>query len=906
MRSSAVPPAPAPAAAQMTTPAEPVLAPTATQAPMMDVLPKDGTSAVSTPDEMGPWQDRHHDAAAYDGHKDHLQYPWKYWGEEQEGPAWEKNNKAPWERGASDDDSTNATASDATQVLLSASEQAPWEAEGGNDANEDGPSGTSEVSSLLDEDLLRPTADQGPEESAPVEALVEEVPSMEAIDDEILGAPAGPAALAEADALITKAESPSANSDADPQHGNQTQAVHDMDATDTLKAQASAASSLSNASREVAQDFSDANAHTDPQVAADANDTVDSEAGVASPASSVDITAATQPAAATQNDTNAGAALQQAKQLVAKAQELKAAADAPATKRTPAEPAVVANADDAVDGEAGVANEAPVPPMPMDASDGPASEAATPPLTYAAAAPQTTTEDPAPTASVADAAAPATAQPIVAAPSTTSEEGSSDDKQKQWGAVEKAVKRARHLVNTDHWDSVTKFAEDRASGQPLSADSFAAPAPAPSDHTRSAQSDAEAAAYLKDVAEVKAKAYMRAGKQVEPLVADEQPSAAAGPVLTSHPKEGHIVVPGKPLVHGVASVDRVANLKRELIKKEAQANDALRTISKAAKAALQDNVEEEEARERKAKALVHNHALGQAKENTEKAKEMTNKMAEEKASMNSLSAKKKKAAKEMAEKAKTAAQAAVAAQKNEQAAMKLHEVAQKAATQAAKEQAAKQAEAAEEAKTAGEKKAKQDASIAHVQAAQEKLQKKQEAATPTSDTAAGSLMPVASPTDSEGDSSSAQLQKQKEVYEEGKAARTESPKIPRPTASKKFMQSLPKPSAKKANLPPWAAGNHTANSTTELLGLSLHNAIKSSLDLFETKPNSAAAPTLNLFEETRDSANQDVSAMVEQEDDEDKRAASAFAKSFLRRSDRTATTATGFDFSRAARALSGA
>lgn len=848
----------------MTTPAEPVLAPTATQAPMMDVLPKDGTSAVSTPDEMGPWQDRHHDAAAYDGHKDHLQYPWKYWGEEQEGPAWEKNNKAPWERGASDDDSTNATASDATQVLLSASEQAPWEAEGGNDANEDGPSGTSEVSSLLDEDLLRPTADQGPEESAPVEALVEEVPSMEAIDDEILGAPAGPAALAEADALITKAESPSANSDADPQHGNKTQAVHDdMDATDTLKAQASAASSLSNASREVA------------------------------------------PAAATQNDTNAGAALQQAKQLVAKAQELKAAADAPATKRTPAEPAVVANADDAVDGEAGVATEAPVPPMPMDASDGPASEAATPPITYAAAAPQTTTEDPAPTASVADAAAPATAQPIVAAPSTTSEEGSSDDKQKQWGAVEKAVKRARHLVNTDHWDSVTKFAEDRASGQPLSADSFAAPAPAPSDHTRSAQSDAEAAAYLKDVAEVKAKAYMRAGKQVEPLVADEQPSAAAGPVLTSHPKEGHIVVPGKPLVHGVASVDRVANLKRELIKKEAQANDALRTISKAAKAALQDNVGEEEARERKAKALVHNHALGQAKENTEKAKEMTNKMAEEKASMNSLSAKKKKAAKEMAEKAKTAAQAAVAAQKNEQAAMKLHEVSQKAATQAAKEQAAKQAEAAEEAKTAGEKKAKQDASIAHVQAAQEKLQKKQEAATPTSDTAAGSLMPVASPTDSEGDSSSAQLQKQKEVYEEGKAARTESPKIPRPTASKKFMQSLPKPSAKKANLPPWAAGNHTANSTTELLGLSLHNAIKSSLDLFETKPNSAAAPTLNLFEETRASANQDVSAMVEQEDDEDKRAASAFAKSFLR-SPRTATTATGFDFSRAARALSGA
>jgi len=364
-------------------------------------------------------------------------------------------------------------------------------------------------------------------------------------------------------------------------------------------------------------------------------------------------------------------------------------------------------------------------------------------------------------------------------------------------------------------------------------------------------------------------------------------------------------VPGKPLVHGVASVDRVANLKRELIKKEAQANDALRTISKAAKAALQDNVEEEEARERKAKALVHNHALGQAKENKEKAKEMTNKMAEEKASMNSLSAKKKKAAKEMAEKAKTAAEAAVAAQKNQQAAMKLHEISQKAATQAAKEQAAKQAEAAEEAKTAGEKKAKQDASTAAVQAAQEQLQKKQEAAAPTSDTAAGSLMPVASPTDSEDDSASPQLQKQKEVYEEGKAARAESPKIPRPTASKKFMQSLPDPSAKKADSPPWAAGNNAANSTTELLGLSLHNAIKSSVDLFETKPStSATAPTLNLFEETRVSANQDVSAIVENEDEEDERAASAFAKSFLRRPT-TATTATGFDFSRATRALKG-
>lgn len=215
----------------------------------------------------------------------------------------------------------------------------------------------------------------------------------------------------------------------------------------------------------------------------------------------------------------------------------------------------------------------------------------------------------------------------------------------KWKVVERAVKHAKKLIDDDHWDDVVSYAEDKAPALPEQAQ-------------------------LKQTAERRVKAVAEAKLQLK-----SEAGEAADYGTISH----DLQINGKPLVHGLHGVNRVVKLKRELVRREAQANAALRTIDNKAESALHYGIEQEEAKERRHKSMVANHAVSQANENREKATEMSQKMAADRAAMDIRSDKQAKAAKEAAQKSKALAKAQAAALQNQKASEKAHEAASKAA-----------------------------------------------------------------------------------------------------------------------------------------------------------------------------------------------------------------------------------
>jgi len=237
-----------------------------------------------------------------------------------------------------------------------------------------------------------------------------------------------------------------------------------------------------------------------------------------------------------------------------------------------------------------------------------------------------------------------------------------------WTGVERAVKSARDLIDHDKWTEVDRYAQDRTAS--------------PDDHAiTSAPEERER---IHEMARKKAAAYHNARIHLESAVA-KAPKKGNG-----YPDEdGKFTVHGKPIVHGLHGVTTVATLKHELVKKEAQANRALRRMRAEAKRALEDTVTKEEHREVTAKDMVRRHANGQARENKEKATEMSNKLNIQQVRMQDKANKLAEKAKEVAKKAKRAAKVAAAAQRSKIAASKAHEVSSKAAARDEDERLAK-------------------------------------------------------------------------------------------------------------------------------------------------------------------------------------------------------------------------
>jgi len=720
-----------PVAADKTSPA-----PAPAPAPVQEVP---ASAVVGRSDDEGAWSDRHYNAEAYNGNTDHLYTKGEVWGERQEVAPWESHQDAPW--GSADDDTSSS-------ALVSA----PWETAMPQEAaTKEAEEAVAEMKGL-DEDVVEKDEEVEKQPSTPLDILedfrtklsqmspahVTEMAVPEMLTEVLTpDATAASNDIAEADKLVAEAAKEKADDVAE-----QTSAAANIEqAVEKATQMAEAAASVNVTAAPVPAPAPEAAAATPAPEAAAATPeaaaatpapeaaaaTPEAEAAAATPEAEA---AAATPAPEAATSAPEAAAATSAPEAAAAAANATVEAPLPALGATPEAAAVakVASGPNATDTaaevvkevvkEAQASTEAKAADTAMKAVAAQASAQATPPVSsvatpeVAAAAPDTKTAWAQTKAAVADAvsagyavAPAAPAAPID--PVDTSPEG-----KQRWSVVEKAVKKARSLINHDNWDSVGKYAADTPYGPSAGDDG-------PRAVSTTDEEGGEEDAYLRDVAEVKAKAYMAAKQQLKESHLDT-------PVAP-------VVVPGRPLVHGIAGVDQVAQLKRELVRKEAQANRALRHIDREAKNALMDNVKKEEIRERKAKAKVKEDALGQAKENKSKASEMVQKMAAEKAAMSARSARKTKAAQEMKIKAKTAADAAAAAQQNKETASKLHAVAARAARQNTKELATKKQEAVAEKEDTQEKLTKSKQATFKMKATLEKQEKKdQETAEPNS------------------------------------------------------------------------------------------------------------------------------------------------------------------------------